>query len=268
MKKRGFTLIELLVVIAIIAILAAILLPALARAREAARRASCQSNVKQMGLAIFMYANNNREYLPAQQSNQDLTPTIWGAWSDTNPNYGYCGDFMVALLPKYLKDGKVFWCPSSGLNGSEKPYQCPIPPDYAYAKKCFPTSYGHYHATYHYFGDNDRYRCQTGFRISTIGDRPTLRILEDWTDVTRAGNVWTDWRNSGGICYNYWGPNNNHPKKQISGNPWTTWFGITNCLFLDGHVEPITFGEINYAMDDPVLIWSFTAATCASINVY
>src|SRR5687768_7397049 len=63
-KRIGFTLIELLVVIAIIAILAAILFPVFARAREAARKASCQSNLKQIGSAWLMYVQDYDETTP------------------------------------------------------------------------------------------------------------------------------------------------------------------------------------------------------------
>ena len=92
---RGFTLIELLVVIAIIAILAAILFPVFARARENARRASCQSNLKQIGLGILQYNQDYDERFPQLSSTTGTSNVIW-----------------IQTIQPYVKSTQLFSCPS------------------------------------------------------------------------------------------------------------------------------------------------------------
>ncbi len=119
MHKKGFTLIELLVVIAIIAILAAILFPVFAQAREAARKTTCLSNLKQTGLGLLMYAQDYDEqlvpwHLPWGPDGGTLAGGSPGWYSDAQ---GF-DESWDRLIQPYVKNGMLTGCPSDKTPGT------------------------------------------------------------------------------------------------------------------------------------------------------
>jgi prepilin-type N-terminal cleavage/methylation domain-containing protein/prepilin-type processing-associated H-X9-DG protein len=121
--SRGFTLIELLVVVAIIGQLAAILFPVFARARENARRASCMSNLKQIGLGLMMYVQDYDERYPPNLTGTRTVASSYTVRNDTSfpsgafnvsdgGNYGHYISWMDGIFP-YVKSVQIFICPSA-----------------------------------------------------------------------------------------------------------------------------------------------------------
>jgi prepilin-type N-terminal cleavage/methylation domain-containing protein/prepilin-type processing-associated H-X9-DG protein len=128
-KKSAFTLIELLVVIAIIAILASILFPVFGRARENARRSSCQSNLKQIGLGIMQYTQDYDERFPLYRV------TFYVAAP------GYTFGWADAIQP-YLKSEQIFQCPSNSDVVPDKASATPTPAQPGYTDYAYNTALG------------------------------------------------------------------------------------------------------------------------------
>lgn len=109
MRRPGFTLIELLVVIAIVAILAAVLFPVFARAKEAAKRTSCLSAIRQIGLATLLYETDSDDRLPDRRdTKRDLRGSATWAWPASDPRAGWA----AVVLQPYVKTRDLWSCPS------------------------------------------------------------------------------------------------------------------------------------------------------------
>lgn len=248
MKKKGFTLIELLVVIAIIAILAAILLPVLSAARENARSSVCVSNLKQMGLAIQMYASDWDDYCPNR------------SWVDTcYPGHdygGYWGDkcWWMVLLSKYLggPDASELSAIYSDANCADrvlKVFQCPSTWNAAGVA---------YAASGHSYGANGAFFSGV-YGPGTAFGYPTPNKLSDSLIVPRLTDLVLVCDNPFYISDFYYslGYGTNSPTTTYgrfhrgeAGNCWV------NFLMGDGHVESHHRQSLSYYLDDPGT-WKF-----------
>ncbi len=204
-KKKGFTLIELLVVIAIIALLAAILFPVFSRVRDKARQTTCANNLKQIYLAISMYASDNDGYFP---SGWQYYPYHGG--------YPYVGAWawMTGLYPSYAPSKEIFFCPgtSSAFKGREH----------------FIKTWGGYQTGYFYWPDCDGrwaggvaygyYRSYMGRSAGYVA--PLGPVAED--DDHGKPIVQDAWVGRGAANSNHAAP---------GGQP----YGL-NCLFFEGNV--------------------------------
>ena len=227
--KQGFTLIELLVVIAIIAILAAILFPVFGRARENARRSSCQSNLKQIGLGILQYTQDYDEQMVLIRQNGD------------------CSDPWGELVQPYMKSKQVFDCPS---NSTATVVSC---------------SNQNARVFTDYVANGTRYN--VGGNTAFSYDRPM--DMANWSNPytfkpTSLASLETPSQSIMVAEYDGTGQHANINTVNPAAGMWslTSHLATTNFLFVDGHVKSmkplatITPGSTN--------MWSRNAATPTS----
>ena len=210
-RTSGFTLIELLVVIAIIAILAAILFPVFARARENARRSSCQSNLKQIGLGILQYTQDYDEKFFAQRASG--VPG-GGAWDTIQP---------------YMKSVQIFQCPSEPFAPNNNPNACPA--SYGCGGGFGETGYADYFLNSGLTTDGLQGRSQADLT------QPSVSIMAGDNGTYNAANYRP--YNNGYMCSGIiaGGTTANCGTEALDQIPANRHLETANYLFCDGHVK-------------------------------
>ena len=216
---RGFTLIELLVVIAIIGILAAILFPAFAKARAAAQRTSCASNLRQIGMGLLQYIEENNGTMPAS--------AYGGVTNPTNNSNQY--KWMDAMYP-FIRDENFFFCPVD--SGAKYRYNRNL------ANGAESTDYGSYgqNGAYRQLGDNlTPPRSAAGAPVSTSSiAQPSQTVWA--TDTNNREEI------NGSYGFTWLNAASHPPLTNIGGNRQLDkiverHLETVNVLWCDGHVK-------------------------------
>jgi len=221
-KKSAFTLIELLVVIVIISILAAILFPVFARARENARRSSCMSNLKQMGLAMVMYAQDYDDHLTALNLSNTGVILPDGSTHST--------ELWFHMLYPYMKNIQIMNCPSeSSVVWTSGSYTGGIPYGYNYTAPTWVCSSN--------CGVNMGTAGVSGASLAAIDDTSGTIMITDskWYYSLMPSAARTEANADGSEC--------------ISGSPSSKCtaarhLDTVNTLFVDGHVKSMKWQTI------------------------
>lgn len=217
--KKGFTLIELLVVIAIIAILASILFPVFARARENARRSSCMSNLKLIGLGVMQYTQDYDERYPANfyagiTQNDPAMPGFKYGVNDGRSEVGFNWITWMDLIHPYVKSVQLYDCPSTSDRTA---------PSYGYNTAV--GGYPNYLASY--YGPT----VTAPISIAAVSSASRLFLLMDY-----------------GTMYNIYMNPSDVMTYIRNGDPTLTrvarHLGGSNIAFADGHVKWLSSGRI------------------------